>query len=330
MNYIIKYGIIGNQIDVTQLCLDKCMTNHIIYIPDTDGKRANIFKDPVYGVLKSMFIYTLDNEFVNEYNTDYPIYINTLTNEIFSNNNVPDDIIDLGCNLYDRLIGIHKQLKIEFGSLNEEVPEQLMALRYLTGTEKVLEIGGNIGRNSLLIGYILNKKNNSDFVTMECDPDSSRKLKYNRDINGFKFKIETAALSKRKLIQRKWDTITSDIVLNGYTPVNTITWEELNAKYNIEFDTLVLDCEGAFYYILMDMPEILKNIKTIIMENDYKEDYKKKYVDDVLIENNFKVDYNESGGWGPCYDRFFEVWKRTYQHWIKSTNENENIVLSIT
>ena len=39
----------------------------------------------------------------------------------------------------------------------------------------------------------------------------------------------------------------SDELLPGYKPVNTITLEELNNKYNIEFDTLVLDCEGAFY-----------------------------------------------------------------------------------
>ena len=34
-----------------------------------------------------------------------------------------------------------------------------MAVRYLTGNEKVLEFGGNIGRNSLVIAHILN--NNS-------------------------------------------------------------------------------------------------------------------------------------------------------------------------
>jgi len=58
-------------------------------------------------------------------------------------------------------------------------------------------------------------------------------------------------------------------LLNGYKWVKTITYDDLKLKYKINFDTLVLDCEGAFYYILMDMPEILKNIKLIIMENNY-------------------------------------------------------------
>jgi hypothetical protein len=92
--------------------------------------------------------------------------------------------------------------------------------------------------------------------------------------------------------------------------VNTISLTELQTKYNIEFDTLVLDCEGAFYYILMDMPEILNNINLIIMENDYLDITHKNYIDKQLIKNNFYVDYVESGGWSPCYNNFFEVWKK--------------------
>ena len=82
------------------------------------------------------------------------------------------------------------------------------------------------------------------------------------------------------------------------------------SKYNIQFDTLVLDCEGAFYYILMDMPEILTNVNLIIMENDYNDITHKNYIDSVLKQHNFYVDYVEAGGWGCCYNNFYEVWKR--------------------
>ena len=124
------------------------------------------------------------------------------------------------------------------------------------------------------------------------------------------FFVENAALSKRNLIQKGWDTIVSDIILDGYIKVNTITLEELYNKYNINFDTLVLDCEGAFYYILIDMPEILNNINLIIMENDYHDILHKEYVNSILEQNNFYVDYSEGGGWGPCANNFFEVWKK--------------------
>jgi FkbM family methyltransferase len=183
-----------------------------------------------------------------------------------------------------------------------------MAVKYLTGNEKVLEIGGNIGRNSLIISSLL--KDPTNFVTMESDSNIAKQLTENRNLNNMNFNIENAALSNRKLIQKGWDTIPSDEILPGYNSVNTITLTELYSKYNIDFDTLVLDCEGAFYYILIDMPEILNNIKLIIMENDYWDISKKNYIDTILKNNNFFVDYKEEGGWGPCYNNFFEVWKK--------------------
>ena len=184
-----------------------------------------------------------------------------------------------------------------------------MAVRYLTGNEKVLEIGGNIGRNSLIIASILENSNN--LVTLECDVNIAEQLNANKELNNLQFHIEKSALSNRKLIQKGIDTIPSDTLKDGYNWVNTITLNSLKTKYNIEFDTLVLDCEGAFYYILMDMPDILKNINLIIMENDYHNISHKNYIDNILSYNNFVVDYTESGGWGPCYNNFFEVWKKT-------------------
>jgi len=86
--------------------------------------------------------------------------------------------------------------------------------------------------------------------------------------------------------------------------------QELYQKYNIKFDTLVIDCEGAFYYILQDMPEILNNINLIIMENDYNDFSHKIYIDNLLKANNFIIDYQQAGGRGPCYECFFQVWMR--------------------
>jgi hypothetical protein len=130
------------------------------------------------------------------------------------------------------------------------------------------------------------------------------------------FYIENSALSQRKLIQKGWNTIVSDTVLEGYKSVNTITLSELMEKYKIVFDTLIIDCEGAFYYILKDMPDILNNIKLIITENDYRDINHKNYIDTILKENNFYVDYFEKGSKEaqdlkfPCYLNFYEVWKR--------------------
>jgi len=290
----IYYGIKNNMIDVTSICLSKLTHNDIITIPSGDSNRAYYFTDPLVGVLKEILIIDNNNEYY--YNSSYSININLSNNKIYYNQE----------HNYDKIKYLHSKLIIKYGNLNEELPEQLMAIKYLTGDEKVLEIGGNIGRNSLIIASIVN---NNNFVTLECDENIAKQLTENKELNNFTFNIENSALSNKKMIQKGWETIQSEKLLDGYNWVNTITLNELNNKYNINFDTLILDCEGAFYYILYDMPEILNNIKLIIMENDYHDISHKKYIDEVLIKNNFSRDYVEGGGWGPCSNYFFEVWK---------------------
>lgn len=294
----IFYGLKDNLIDVTNICFSKLLNNDIITIPSCDVVRTSHFTDPFKNTLKK--IYVLDNDIMTEYDDQKVIKIKLS----YSFDTITIDHIN------QKLLNIQSSLKINYGSFNEELPEQKMVVRYLTGDEKVLEIGSNIGRNSLIIASILQTKNNSSFVTLESDYDVAKQLRENRDLNGFNFNIENSALSKRQLIQQGWNTIESNVLLDGYTLVNTITLEQLYQKYKIDFDTLVLDCEGAFFYILIDMPEILNNIKLIIMENDYDTLEKKEHIDAILRENSFSLDYSECGGFGPCSDNFFEVWKR--------------------
>lgn len=309
---IILYGTILYHYNVTKIAHSLLYDNNIIYIPANDDIRSSLFSDPVYGTLKKIYIIKDKSEYI--YNHNDSVYIDITTNIIYTQDNVPESVLNSFEHRFNKLIDMHKKLKIHHGSLYCELPEQLMAMKYITGNEKVLELGGNIGRNSILIAYILNKNNNTNLVSLECDKNIAKQLTENRDINLLKFHIESSALSNRKLIQRGWDTIVSDVVLEGYKPVNTITLDELHNKYNIIFDTLILDCEGAFYYILMDMPEILNNINLIIMENDYKDISYKKYIDSKLLQNGFSVAFSSPGGFCKsyfvCHDNFFEVWIR--------------------
>ena len=293
----IYYGITNNVIDVTDICFERLINNNIITIPFGDINRAYYFTDPIVGVHKSIFIENFG--ITTEYNEYIKIKINTLNNTIETINKLETDT---------NLQTLQLKLKLNYGSFRDEYPEQRMSFNFLNGNEKVLEIGGNIGRNSLIIASLLN--DSSNLVSLESDNNIAKQLTENRDLNNLNFNIEPSALSKRKLIQKDWDTIPSDVLLDGYSWINTITLEQLKKKYNINFDTLILDCEGAFYYILMDMPEILNNINLIIMENDYHDINHKNYIDEILKSNNFYTVYQEAGGWGPCFDKFFEVWKR--------------------
>jgi FkbM family methyltransferase len=309
--YRILYGTPEKNIDITIPCQTKCMKNNIIRIPSSDFMRAFIFTDPYVDVLKSIIIEKGESVFT--YDHTMVIYIDNSTQEIFTQaSTLPDHIKETYPDFTNVLRKMHQQLKLDYGSFQDEYPEQLLAVEYITGTENVLEIGGNIGRNSLIIASILNDHNNTNLVTLECCSSIAAQLSHNRNKNNLFFHVENAALSKTDLYQPEgqWQTVQSNVPLVGHTKLNTITFDELEKKYKIQFDTLVMDCEGAFYYILQEMPDMLKNIKLIIMENDYNLMEHKEFVDRCLMDSGLHRVHWEAGGWGPCFHRFYEVWKR--------------------
>ena len=318
----ILYGLPKNQLDITNKILSHFVRENIAVIPKGDDDRAYLFTDPLPRVLKVVTIIT-DDGIETIVDHTHQAYIDLTTQQIYMHI-IPQAIQDIypydlneesHAAIEKKLKEVHKGLKLVHGKMTQEFPEQGMAMRFLTGKEKVLEIGANVGRNSLMIQSILS---NPDFVTLESDDRIAAQLQENRDANDMYFHIEASALSKRKLIQCGWDTIVSDEVLPGYHSVQTITLEELRNKYKIDFDTLILDCEGAFYYILTDMPDILDNINLVIMENDYYKEAHKKFIDDMLTIHGLKRVYVQCGGWEcryynkfpDTYMNFFEVWQK--------------------
>jgi FkbM family methyltransferase len=289
------YGIENNYLDITEKVKSSCInSNNILVLPADDGHRAAIFTDPLVGIPKHVM---MKDEQGNV--TIYP------------GNQPVCSRIDNGRNVIDELGAVHSKLKCMFGSVLEEYTEQLMARIFVNPNDTVLEIGGNIGRNSLNLATIVD---NSKLVVLETDPNISRQLIQNRDLNGFTFHVEDSALSYRKLVQRGWDTYPRESVdpnaLSAYTEVKTITFEELEAKYNVKFDTIVADCEGALYYIFMDNPHVLDNVKLIVMENDYHDINHKTFVDGILKAKGFSRSFVQAGGWGCCYNVFYETWEK--------------------
>ena len=76
----ITYGIIDNNIDVTDIC-KRLAKQNIIKIPSGDNNRAARFTDPLCGILKSVFIISDDGTVV-EYDATKIIYID-LMEELF-------------------------------------------------------------------------------------------------------------------------------------------------------------------------------------------------------------------------------------------------------
>jgi FkbM family methyltransferase len=186
---------------------------------------------------------------------------------------------------------------------------RLMIVSYITSKSKVLEIGSGVGKNSCLIAEIL--EDSKKLVTLETNPEIISQLEVNKTLNDLNFQIESYALSKRNLIQKDDITIESENLLEGYFPVNIISWEKLQRKYKINFDTLVIDCNDAFYNILQDEPELLNNINLIIMVNDYKELKQFQFIKKILIQNKFnhilsRPCENEHA----CKKVYYQTWKK--------------------
>lgn len=287
--------------DVTETILE----NPNRYIPIGDCQRASLFGiDPLPGVLKVVRIQWTDS-FIQDYREHTEI---TLKKNKYIQGDTFEDILK----------SMHKTLNFIAGSLQDELPEQIMALQFIgprrLSTTGILEIGGNIGRNSCIIGALLGKENEHKLVVIESNKDISKILDHNRKINDMTFRVETVAISKVPLIQQGWNTKALEPGCDaefGWTEVHTKGWSEFNAKYKnegINFDTLVADCEGALYYILKEEPNFLENISLILIENDFNDKSHKDFVDSEFRRNGLECIYQQKGGWGPCESCFYEAW----------------------
>ena len=212
------------------------------------------------------------------------------------------------------LFNIHNEIIINHGNKYDEYPEQFLSVRFIKPDDCVLEIGGNIDRNSCVISKILNNSNN--LLVIESDPLSVSKLEENKNINSLNFKIEGSAISKVPLIQNEWNTkpIINNLIPDEWKIINTITWNDLKQKYNMKFNVLVADCEGALYYILKDEPEFLNGFQTILIENDFTDITHKEFVDEEFKRNNFKLVFKLAGGFGPCFSIFMKLGKNKNLH----------------
>lgn len=215
-------------------------------------------------------------------------------------------------NIHERLLKLHRYIRCD--DMSKEIFEQLCVLKYLNQDSKVLELGGNKGRVSLIVATILN--DDSKFVTIEPTKDIASINKKNRDINCFNYNIETNILSKtpKYLERNSYDSVankTHEEVKDNYEKIDNITFEALQNKYNIIFDTLIIDCEGAFYNIMIDFPNILNSIKIIIIENDFDTKYHYEEVLNFFIKNSFELVETES-----CYPINAKGIHRNYLHQV--------------
>jgi FkbM family methyltransferase len=203
--------------------------------------------------------------------------------------------------------------KVVGTDMSGELTEQELIFKHLPRNANVLELGGNIGRASIVISKLLKKPQHH--VVLESDPVIAKELIHNKHANHCKFKVITAALSDTPMIQNEWNARnvknTHTPVPQGWKYIPTITLDTLKEMHTIPFNALVADCEGCLGSILRSYPSFLDKINTIIIENDAQltDMQNHKFIQNFIQNKGFhSVDCRELPG--TPYSCFFQVWKR--------------------
>ena len=206
---------------------------------------------------------------------------------------------------------VHSSVTLKHGSMLDELPEQEMAMAFLDGTERVLEIGGNVGRNSIVIDRMQRGRGGS-LVVLESDPDVAAQLTENKLANGCAFEVVVGALSKGPVYQEGWASVRADAPPSSrHRPVPTVDIARLGASRC--FDALVADCEGALAQILDDYPELLDGVRTVVIENDFIDDTDKRRVHGLFASRGLSVVYQRGLFWGvrgEWIPDFYQVWAK--------------------
>ena len=306
-------------INVTSVIFEKCFHENTLVIPSGERERSDIIGfDPYPNILKHILVVDYNKNYYRfHHNQECRLSFDSVIKQL-QQYNLKDWWKSVGKYISDP----NERVKTFFGNVKSRSdfkvvsPIQVMIAQFLKEDGKVLEIGGGIGQNSLLIGTIL--EDSSKYIILEPDRASYDELKQNLGMNQLEnVVVDSNALSYKKLLQTPFGILPlsevpqEEQIMWHEAPSNTV--EQLVEKYNISFNTIISTCNNQLYYILKDNPSVLDNIELLIMENNYKDMDQKQMVDAILYLKGFTRSYHARGGQGPCYDFFYEVWahKRT-------------------
>lgn len=217
--------------------------------------------------------------------------------------------------IQEKLDAIHtKYCFIDKDLWQQEMVEQTLSVEFLQGNEICLELGGCIGRNTIVAAECLDR--GGQIFSIESNPELFKELK----INIHKSKLENihvldTPISKNRIIVKNWNSQiinTTDIIPKGWTEVATQTLDQVKQECRISsFNTLIIDCEGAFYHILKDFKNIMNDVTKVFIENDFGVKEHADYVHNVFSFLGFKVAKSvplKGGPDFPCKDYFWQVW----------------------
>lgn len=180
--------------------------------------------------------------------------------------------------------------------LNSEVHEALLISKHLTNPKRVvLELGGNVGRASVVIGSILDQSTNHVVV----EPGETDTLKQNLKLNHLNSCVINAAISNIPLRLDGWNSNPAATAEDGNVDLTNLADVHRICKLPKSFDTIVADCEGCLLPVLKDNQSILDDVNLIIVENDWASNADFEEFSALTSRHGFKsVECQENQDWG--------------------------------
>lgn len=173
----------------------------------------------------------------------------------------------------------------EYDHENVEKNEQDMSKRWISNEDNVLEIGCNYGTVSCVLAKLCNK-----LVAIDPDKEAIKTCKKNMDRQGVNFECVwgTVSIKPLKLLKTSENEYGYTILDNDNSKekIPNFSIKNLEYKFNIKFNTLVVDCEGCMEQIFRDFD--MSQFKKVIYERDNEERCNYKFIENILKNNGLK------------------------------------------
>lgn len=179
--------------------------------------------------------------------------------------------------------------------------------KHLSPDAKVLELGSCLGFISCLVNKHL--KNKEQHVVLEANPNLIKWINKNKEENECAFAVENCIISH----QEKNEFFIHKLIVGGSTKRETpnrvevkgVSFEDLQRKYRINFDTLIMDIEGGELDILRNHIEGIRGFKKIFFEvhpfSNILTKSEAQECEDILTAEGFK---------NILKDKNFQVWEK--------------------
>jgi hypothetical protein len=169
-----------------------------------------------------------------------------------------------------------------------EVEEQNTVSKYINKDDKVLELGARYGTvSAIILDNISNPKN---CVIVDPDTNITQALRNNLNNCGYRdaqIFVGTVGSNKKRIHSDEGYGTYTESCEGDECNLENMTYNNLQHKYDITFNTIVADCEGCLPE-LIDHIEDMDPIKKIIFETDRPGDVDYNKVYTKLNECGFK------------------------------------------